>query len=255
MPDAHDPVTALRLRTDHPGLYPRNPFGKGYLVCRGEVPGVEMPNLEDPDQLLTDETLVTGDPAAWHRQPLPWSLDWTHPSTFPRNTWFADGVRPWFPCPDDAALTEVKRGLLPADFRARMTDRHLADGPDPRFFQEASVGLSVTGLGGGEPVELRGMHPDRPLIRLSLPSAPALAVEVDGAAAALPSTLHSVAIRPEQGSVTLLHVALMALPRVFLPGIHRRIPIRASVDHDAPFSFDTPAAPRPNKEEVAHARR
>ena len=37
-----------------------------------------MPNLEDPDDLLT-ERLLTGDPQLWYRQPLLACCDWLHP--------------------------------------------------------------------------------------------------------------------------------------------------------------------------------
>jgi len=48
-----------RLQFDHPGLYPRNPVGKGYLVIPDSFDEVELPNLEDPPDLLTAERLIT----------------------------------------------------------------------------------------------------------------------------------------------------------------------------------------------------
>ena len=56
---------ALRLTGDHPGTYPRNQSGKGYLVVDSPIDGVELPNLEDPDHLLTAENLIVKDPALW----------------------------------------------------------------------------------------------------------------------------------------------------------------------------------------------
>ena len=103
---------AMVAEHDHPGMYPRNPFGRGYLVESGEVPKMLMPNLEDPQDLLTAERLLVGDPELWWRQPLPWCFDWVSPATFPRYIWVDEDVDAWFPGPEDEELPEVARGYL-----------------------------------------------------------------------------------------------------------------------------------------------
>ncbi|MEE9384849.1 MAG: DUF2169 domain-containing protein [Nannocystaceae bacterium] len=58
---------------DHPGLYPRNPFGKGYVV--GSSPlgqDVELPLLEDPSDMIDVRRVLTPDAQIWFKQPLPW---------------------------------------------------------------------------------------------------------------------------------------------------------------------------------------
>ena len=112
------PAMAMRVQFEHPGMYPRNPFGMGYLVHDGEVPKMFAPCLEDPADPLTDDRLITGDAKAWWRQPLPWCLDWTSPIMYPRACWFGPDVDPWFPAPDDGALAEVRRGFVGEDFGA-----------------------------------------------------------------------------------------------------------------------------------------
>ena len=90
-------IMAMFHDTDHPGLYPRNPFGKGYFVDPDPLPEAEMPNIEDPDDLLTEERLVVHDPRNWWRQPLPWTFDWTPATTFPRYALSLPGVDAWVP--------------------------------------------------------------------------------------------------------------------------------------------------------------
>jgi hypothetical protein len=249
--DADDPWVADLLQADHPGMYPRNPFGKGYLVVPGEVPGLLMPQLEDPDDLLDAGRLVLGNPRRWCRQPLPSCLDWLHPVAFPRCALFAPGADAWFAGPEDERMPEVQRGLLPPGYRQLMEQRGPAGGPHPDFYQEASPGLAIPGLQGGEPVVLRGLHPERQELFFRLPGAPELSLALDGVWQAVPPRLHHVVIRPEQQRLAMVWGASLPLTRLYLPGLHRRIPLRASVDGGAPLSYQ---APPTIKDRLAAAR-
>lgn len=235
---------------DHPGLYPRNPFGKGYVVLRGDVPGTEMPNLEDPDDLLTGERLVTLDPKAWYRQPLPWCFDWVHLMCFPRFVFFNAAVDAWFPGPQDAAMPEVRRGYCPANYRDLMATRQDMH-PHPRMYQEASHGLIVKNLKGGEPVVLKGMNPAEPTIRFELPSPlRSLEFEIEGKRQAAKPRLHQIVCKPAEKLVTLTYAAEVPLPRLFVPGIHKRIPVAVRVNGDALVPFDTPPTARAQLDEA-----
>lgn len=234
---------------DHPGMYPRNPFGKGYLVVPGDVPDFEMPNLEDPDDPLTQERIVTRDPKLWCRQPLPWCFDWVHVMTFPRYVFIHRGVDAWFPGPQDAAMPEVRRGFCPANYRDMMNARQESH-PHLRFYSEGSHGLVLRDLKGGEPVTLKGMHPAEPTIRFDLP-APlrSLEFEIEGKREAVRPRFHHVVCRPAEKVVNLVYAAEVRLPRVFVPGIHKHIPVAIRVNGDAPVPFPTP----PTVREVADA--
>lgn len=249
--DPDDRLTRARLMTDHPGLYPRNPFGKGYLVEPGQVPELLMPSLEDPDDLLTADRLIVGDPRLWYRQPLPFSLDWFHPACFPRNVFFAADADAWYPAPEDDALPEVRRGLLPSGFRAAMEARALVEGPHPRFVQGASHGLTFAHLGEGTPVTLVGMHPERERVTFAVPAPPAVRMGVDGDWQAVPTRLHHLVVRPAEGRVNLVYGVLRALNRPFVPGIHKRIPVAVSVSGEAPVSYETPPT---IKEQIARGK-
>lgn len=239
--DRDDPFVLWTLVSDHPGLYPRNPFGKGYLVLGGPPDDkTEMPNLEDPDDLLTADRLVLGDPRRWYGQPLPWCPDWTHPASFPRCVYFRAQTDPWFPAPEDRRLPEVARGFLAAGYRREMEQRPHHAGPHPRFFQEASAGLVLSGIRGGEPVTLVGMHRHRRSIRFSLPRPPALLFTVERNSQPVQPRLHHVVCQPAEELVHMVYGARRELPRAFLPGIHAEIPVSITVDGDAPVAYETP---------------
>jgi len=254
LPEAEmeDPLMATMLEADHPGLYPRNPFGKGYLVEPGEVPEMEAPNLEDPDDLLTPERLIVKDPRDWYKQPLPWHLDWVHPVCFPRNVHFAGGMDAWFEGPEDEGMPEVARGFLMPNYRQVMEARSLEQGPHPRFYQEASHGMVLPSLQGGEPVQLTGMHPEQEVLRCSLPRPPELRITIEGDEQAVQPRLHHVVCFPDQKKVTMVWGGIRDLTRTFIPGIHKHIPISISVDRDAPVPYDTPPT---LKDQIAQAEK
>lgn len=224
---------ALATRSDHPGWYPRNPLGKGYVVAGPAE--IEMPDLEDPDDLLTAERLLVCDPRHWYRQPIPACFAWVHHLTWPRCLWFGAGADAWYPAPDDDSCPEVRRGLLPAGYRGLMSK-----GVDPLFFQEAPLGLQVPGVRGGEPVTVEGMHPDCGRVSFRLPEPPAISFIVEGDTLPAPTRTHSVIVRPAALRMCVVCAATVDLPRTFLPGVHRHIPIAVSVGGDAPIPYHTP---------------
>jgi hypothetical protein len=229
-------TVALGMQFDHPGLYPRNPVGKGYLVLPDPIEGVELPNLEDPADMLTAERLITRKPELWYRQPLPWCFEWTVGLTFPRYLFM--GVDAWFPPPDYSALPEAQRGFIPAHLRRQLEkDPDLAAG----YRQEASLGMVVSAPLPGQPVTLIGMHPDEPTISFTVPSAPSIEIEVEGERAALPPLLTNLVILPAEKKFTAVYCArTKGLQRVFIPGIHKNIPIAARINHDPPIRYQSP---------------
>ena len=229
-------TVALGLQFDHPGLYPRNPAGKGYLVLPDPVDGVELPNLEDPADLLTAERLITRKPELWYRQPLPWCFEWTVGLTFPRYLFM--GLDAWFPPLDDLALPEVQRGFIAAGLRRELEKDHdLAAG----YLQEASLGMVVGTPLGGQPVTLRGMHPEEPTVSFTVPPAPSIEIEVEGERATLPPLLTNLVIFPAEKRFTVVYCAKTKnLRRVFIPGIHKNIPLAVRINRDAPIRYQSP---------------
>jgi hypothetical protein len=227
-------VLRAGLAYDHPGLYPRNPVGKGYLVLPGPVDGLELPNLEDPHDLLTPERLVTRAPENWHRQPLPWCFEWSVGSTFPRCRFL--GIAPWFPAPDGPELEEVARGFCPPGL-LRLTEEN----PHEGYLQEASLGMAFPEPLAEQPVRIEGMNPDHPAITFTVPAPPCLSFEVEGTREPAQARLTNFVIRPREMRFTVTYAATTAaLPRVFIPGVHREIPIALLVDDDPPIRYQSP---------------
>jgi hypothetical protein len=242
--DPEAPAMQFRLQSDHPGMYPRNPFGKGYLAVPGEVPGMEMPNLEDPSDLLTEERLIANGPESWYLQPLPWCFDWVHPSTFPRYLYFAHEVDAWFPGPEDERLPEVRRGFVTARYRELMSHRMLEHGPDPRYRQGGSHGFVLPQVRGGEPVRIDGMHPSGRQVGFILPAPPQIELTIEGTRTAPTVSVHSIVVRPEELVLTMTVGAWAPLQRAFIPGLHKTIPIAASIGGDKPIAYDAPPTTR-----------
>lgn len=232
----------VTLDCDFPGLYPRNPWGTGYLVLPDPIEGMKLPNLEDPDDLLTDETIITGDPADWYQQPLPAYLNWMPVNCFPRNLFLAIECEPWFPSPDDERLKEVQRGYLPKSFRRHLKDQHFGMPPHLRFRQESSQGLMLTKEMLGLELRISGMHPEHAEIAVQLPRAhPSVEMKIENQREHVEPNLTAISIYPDQEYLTMTYSASMISPRPFIPGIHKHIPIAVSVDGDKAVSYKPPA--------------
>lgn len=241
-----DPVVQMNLMGDHPGFYPRNHEGRGYWVMPGarehEVP---MPNLENPLDLLTAQRLVVGDPRRWYKQPLPWCFEWTPIVSFPRYS-FA-GAAPWYPVAANERLLEVELGLLEADYHTALPAPF--EGVDMRFRQGGGPGMCMPYLKPGTPVSVLGMNPSRPSLTFVLPEAPRMEWEIDGRRSLGNANLHSVVVYPNEERFTVLYGAREPMPRPFILGLHKHIPLALRVHGDAPIAFEAPKTIRQELEE------
>lgn len=218
-----------RLEYDHPGVYPRNPFGKGYVVVDEPAEGLTLPNLEDPQQLLRPETLVTGDPRRWYMQPLPACYEFTNAMMFPRYAWL--GLEAWYPPPRDAPLREIVLGALPSNWHDLPTIEIGGNELPYPVLQEGPVGLVFPPLEPGTPIIIEGMHPELPHIGFHLPQPPKLDFYLDGKLFPAQAQLTGVVVEPDKNRVMLTYAARhWDLPRVFVPGIHGNIPLAMMID-------------------------
>ncbi len=200
----------------------------------------EMPNLEDPDDLLTGQRMVVGSPELWYKQPLPWCFDWTNALMFPRLLY--GGMDAWFPCTNDAALPEVRRQFLPSQLKRRM-EQTPAIGAE--YYQEASLGMVLRRPIGGQPVSLSGMHPEEPIMTFAIPPDPPIEIEIEGKREAVQPRLTNLVIRPAEKKFCTVHFArTAALPRAFIPEIHKDIPLSARIARDVPLKHESPATVR-----------
>ena len=89
------------------------------------------------------------------------------------------------------------------------------------------------------------MHPERASISFALPAPPEVAFEVEGRTERAPAELTTVRILPEKHRVALTYVARSGpLPRVFLPGVHRQIPLAVSATGFEPLRYEPPVPVR-----------
>lgn len=150
--------------TPHPGAYPRNPVGRGYVVheSRERLDGLLLPNLEHPEMLLSPGRLITGDPLHWWRQPLPWSCEWFDKSWYPRIVHYG-GVPDGIP-DDDSVVPEVQLGWLDRGHARRVASAPLDDLVDSRLGDAAAPALVLPLLRGDEAIELTAMTRDGRLV-------------------------------------------------------------------------------------------
>jgi hypothetical protein len=148
------------------------------------------------------------------------------------------GVDAWFPARDDSDLPEVRRAFIPASLRRRLEKDHdLAAG----YQQEASLGMVVGTPLPGQPVTLTGMHPDQPTITFTIPPAPSIEIEVEAERSVPPPLLTNLMIFPAEKKFTAVYCAkTKGLPRAFIPGIHKNIPISARINRDTPIRYQSP---------------
>ena len=214
-----------------PYRYPRNPFGRGYLVevTRASFDHFQLPQLEEPTGRLHPEQLAAGSPDLWPRMPLPWTLGWQEPSLFPR---CACAGLPTEHAPLSQHYTEVRRGFYPKSvFTALLADSE--SDPDlervsPYFANGASLGLARR-VGPGEAIELVRLHPSRENVRFNLPNVPPR-LFVDGREGALLETrprLHSVVVEPDAGRFSLLWAGIGPARRPYTAEELETMPFKA----------------------------
>ncbi len=73
------------------------------------------------------------------------------------------------------------------------------------------------------------MHPDLETIALTLPPLPTLDLEVEGQQSQAEPVVQSIAVRPDQMSVTISYALRVDMGRVFIPEVHRHIPLAFSL--------------------------
>ncbi|MBW2456185.1 MAG: DUF2169 domain-containing protein [Deltaproteobacteria bacterium] len=237
---------ALELAADHPGAYPRNQDGKGYYVVPERFDGIELPNLENPDDLLTDERLVLGEPRSWGPQPIPWTFDCQPHGTFPRCLFF--GKRPRLGVPADE-LTEVRMGMLDEQYELLLTDepaeseqeRAAREAFSDRFYQEASAGLQLAPLRSGLPVRVSGMRRDGAVLSFELPTPPSVELVIAGTVDPVEPMMTNLVIIPDEGQILITYCARSdGLPRKLIPGVHAHIPLSLRIDGAVAVTYDTP---------------
>ncbi len=160
------------LSHENPCVYKRNFVGKGFAIHEGEsMDGLELPNIEDPDDLLRTRAIALRDPRFWYFQPIPAGFGWFDYRWFPRSAFLflTSVLGPWesLPKKDDPPIREIRLGYLPGDI---FTPKPLGECISERAMNGASPGLSLPYLKGDEEITLGNMDREAPLFRFQLPA-------------------------------------------------------------------------------------
>jgi hypothetical protein len=211
-----------RSNPELPFYYPRNPLGTGLALknTRAVIDGLMLPNLEDPQDLLTPERVVLGDVERWNRQPLPQGLGWYQPVWYPRCSFV--GSFPAFVGPDEV-MREEELGLVPRG-QAALAHQFRLPSYDVRFNSGASPGLAVPFLKGDETVRLVNLTPEGEL-RFVLPGErPRILLDLGQGENELPVVLHTVHVRLEDRQVDLVWRGAREYPGIdWLPQMRKLV--------------------------------
>jgi hypothetical protein len=183
-------------------VYPRNHRGTGVALknIAEVVEGLPLPNLEDPNDLLTPERVILGEPERWNQQPLPQGLGWFQKTSYPRCS-FAMVIPPFVDV--DTVLREETLGLVPKG-QIALSRQFKLPSFDLRFNSGASLGLLFPYLAGGEPVRLANLTPEGEL-KFNLPTeTPRIMLDIGLGENELKPVLHTVCIRAEEKQLDLV---------------------------------------------------
>jgi hypothetical protein len=187
---------------DVPFLYPRNFMGAGVVLrnVKAAVEGLPLPNIEDPQDLITPERLFIGEPDRWHLQPLPQGFGWRQRTWYPRCALL--GAYPAFIDPGTVTVEE-RMGLLPRNHVALAKQSKLRPN-EAQFANGASFGMIFATFKGDEDVVLGRLTPEG-VLKFSLPAdTPAIGLDLGQGMQPLAPKLHTVSIRPDDRELDLI---------------------------------------------------
>ncbi len=193
-----------------PCIYARNHLGKGFVIGKDkkQIEGLELPNIENPEDLLTPERLCAGEIKNWENQPMPQGMGWFCKYWQPRA-----GLAGVMPADRELEqqLRQVYTRAVPEEQRELYAQTQLPD-MDFRFFNGASEGLVVPFLNGDEQIRLTNLVPQGEL-SFELPAdKPRIGLDIGREMQTPPVFLHTVMIRMEENQVDLVWRAAVPYP-------------------------------------------
>lgn len=187
---------------DIPFFYPRNDMGKGVVLrnVQEAVEGLELPNIEDAQELLTPERLFIGEPERWHLQPLPQGFGWRQRTWYPRCALL--GSYPVFTDPG-TVTPEERMGLLPKNHIALAKQSRLRPF-EARFNNGASLGMIFASFSGGIEIKLEGLTPEGSLEFVMPAESPAIGLDIGSGMNPLKPEIHTVSVRPDDQELDII---------------------------------------------------
>jgi hypothetical protein len=175
--------------------YP-NPIGKGFHLKGGfeDVSEIRVPNLEDPDHPVTEESLVISQFEKWPEAPRPASFGFTRRNFYPRYTYA--GILPEM-LQGTAEQYKQMQGSTSGEVKIPRLDF--------RVYQGASDGLWGAELQGDEPVQLDYFDKNEPIFRFQLPGdTPDIKIDIGSGSNHVKPSLHTIVIDMEKKSLSMV---------------------------------------------------
>jgi len=193
-----------------PYAYPRNLLGRGFAVTNvnAVIEGLELPNLEDPNGLLSPARLCIGKIENWRKQPVPTGFGWYPKYGHPRAGWA--GILP-ADKPAEQMMRTAYAKLLPEPTRAAYLANPLPV-VDFRYFSGASLGLSLPYLHGDEALSLTNLTPDGNSLFLLPGDRPVIRLDIGDGVRTEKVVLQTVQLRTDEGEVDLVWRASFPYP-------------------------------------------
>jgi hypothetical protein len=187
---------------DIPFMYPRNFMGRGVVLrnVAAVVEGLPLPNIEDPQDLLTPARLFIEAPERWHLQPLPQGFGWRQRTWYPRCALV--GAYPAFTAAG-TVTPEERMGLLPRNHIALAKQSRL---PllESHFNNGASFGMIFSNFKQDSEIVLSGLTPAG-LLRFTLPAeVPQIGLDLGPGMQQLDARVHTVSVRPDEAEFDLI---------------------------------------------------
>jgi len=182
--------------------YARNHLGKGFVILKAKnvIDNLPLPNIEDPDDILTPERLCPGNLEDWENQPMPQGLGWVAKFWQPRAS--LAGVMP-----ADRAVEQQLRNIYTSAIPPEQRERYdLTRLPDMNFdfFNGASQGLVLPFLTCDEWIHLLNLSYENE-VSFQLPDEkPVIGLDIGKGVMEPSVVLHTVMIRMEERQVDLV---------------------------------------------------
>lgn len=185
-----------------PFIYPRNPMGTGVVLKNKSevVDNLTLPNIEDPNDLLTPERLIIDKPERWNLQPLPAGFGWYHRTWYPRCSFVAS--MPSF-IDVDTVLREEELGFVPKG-QIVLSRQFKLPSFDVRFNNGASLGLALPYLKGDERIQLTHLTSEGKCDFLLPGDTPQIMLDIGLGENVLKPVLQTVFIRLKEMRVDLI---------------------------------------------------
>jgi hypothetical protein len=224
-----DPFVEIAAKTDSPigptqslFAYPRNPFGKGYLIepSPAALDACRLPRLEHPWSRVTAENVIRRHYVTWPLAPIPAGVGWLGYSAFPRSAQLGLPAQLYDQGTiDPTQFHEVSTGTL----RPEALD---PDAPiDQRIDVMAIAQGSATSMRApkvlpGAEVTLTNVHRKEPAWSFRLPrEVPRMAYRLSkNKAEQMVPQIHSLVLDVERDLVTIMWVGCRALEVPLTPG-------------------------------------